>query len=175
LLALKTGGTLQPADVATGDKAVAAADAAAKAVDALADALNKTTQSPGTGGAPAGGSATGGSQAGTKFGILELRGRTLSQDATFHISKAASSDSTDVKITFDMLEPAPGDKDKRQKPRIIARDDDAGIDETLAKHMRLVIRLNDAAVATIFQAGTKHTITVKNPDSQAVAYQFDVK
>ena len=45
---------------------------------------------------------------------------------------------------------------------------------TLAKHIRLVIRLNDV-VAPLFQVGTEHTVLVKNPDSQSVAYKFNVK
>jgi hypothetical protein len=155
---------VQPADVKAAEAARDVADSAAKAIDALVTAIGTSPAAP----------AGPNSPSGTKFGILELRGRTLSQDATFHISKTADSSGGDVKITFDMLEPSPGDPEKRQRPRIVARDDDSGSDVTLAKHIRLVIRLNDV-VAPLFQAGTEHTVLVKNPDSQSVAYKFNIK
>jgi hypothetical protein len=56
------------------------------------------------------------------LGLVETRGRTLSRDATFEVSKGIEAGPDDLKITFDMLEP---DSDKVRKPRVVEADTDA--------------------------------------------------
>ena len=107
------------------------------------------------------------------FEIIELRGRTLSQDATFKISTGPESMPDDVQLMFDKLEPSPKDDKHIQKPRVVEQDPDAGTDMTLAKRLMLVVRL-DKTVEKLFTEETTHTITVTNPDSQKVAYKFTV-
>jgi len=109
----------------------------AEAADTLISTLTSLPATPVAPAAPASQPAT--------FGILDLRGRTLSQDATFRISKAV----------------------------VVEVDPDAGGDMTLAKHLRLVIPL-DPTIEPLFASKTRHTISVTNPDSQKVVYRFDI-
>jgi len=69
------------------------------------------------------------------------------------------------------LEPSPSDDKHLQKPRVIERD--AGSDETLAKRLLLVVRL-DQETSAFFIPKSKHTLTVTNPDSQKVVFKYDV-
>jgi len=160
--ALTTQGTALPADLTAAQGASAAANAAATAAETVLSAIPSTSTVAGSP-APAG-----------SFRIVDLRGRTLSQDATIRISRNADSAPDDVRVSFDKLEPIPNTEEKLQKPRVVEKDEDAGEDMTLAKHLRLVIRLTATDVENLFVAKSMHTITVRNPDSQAVAYKFDV-
>jgi hypothetical protein len=142
----------------------ALAQSAAKAVQDLQTALK----------AAATGDGQSGSSASSKgpFGLLDLRGRTLSQDATFKISPRADSDVDDFQLTFDWLEPSPEDDRHLQKPRVVELDPDARA-ATMAKRLLLVVRL-DSRTEPFFQPGTTHTLTVTNPDSQKVVFKYDV-
>ena len=160
--ALTTQETALPADLTAAQSASAAANAAATAAETVLSAVPSTTP---TAASPA--------QPGT-FRIIELRGRTLSQDATIRISRNADAGPDDVRVSFDKLEPAPTDDRKMQKPRVVEKDEDAGDNMTLAKRLRLVIKPSATDVEAVFAPRARRTITVRNPDSQAVAYRFDV-
>jgi hypothetical protein len=108
----------------------------------------------------------------TRFGLLELRGRMLSQDATFKISIDADAKEDDFQLAFDRLEPSPADDKHLQKPRLLERDPDASSD-TLAKRLLLVVRL-DAKTTPFFAEKTMHTLTVTTPDSQKVVFKYTV-
>jgi len=105
----------------------------------------------------------------TEFGLIELRGRTISPDATFKISTGADADG-DFQLMFDRLEPSPTDDKHLQKPRVLESD---ASDTTLAKRLLLVIKLDDK-IRALLQKGSKHSITVTNPDSQKAVFRFDV-
>ena len=165
LTALKAQPGAADADVKAAGAAAGAADDAAKGAEML---LN--TFAPAAAG---GGTTTTTSSSGAPFGIIELRGRTLSQDATFKVSILADSGPDDLQVMFDKLEPSPTDEKRIQRPRVVEKDPDAGMDMTLAKRLLLVIRL-DKAFEPIFAPKSTHTITVTNPDSQKVAYKFTV-
>jgi len=159
---LTTQGTALPADLTAAQGASAAANAAATAAETVLSAIPSTSTAAGSPAQPG------------SFRIIDLRGRTLSQDATIKISRNADSGPDDVRVSFDKLEPAPNTEEKLQKPRVVEKDEDAGEDMTLAKHLRLVIKLTATDVENLFVAKATRTITVRNPDSQAVAYKFDV-
>jgi hypothetical protein len=106
------------------------------------------------------------------FGRIELRGRMLSRDANFRVSKREENDADDLDISFDKLQPSPSDEKHLKKPRLVERDSDS-TDENMAKRLLLVINLT-GSLPQIFVAGTKHTITVINPDSQKVQFKFQV-
>ena len=107
-----------------------------------------------------------------QFGVIDLRGRMLSQDAIFKLSIHDDPNTDDFRLTFDRLEPSPKDDKHIQKPRVIERDPDA-TDNTLAKRLQLIVKLDDQT-RPFFAATSQHTITVTNPDSQKVVYKFQV-
>jgi hypothetical protein len=148
-------------DFATATSIAKIAQDAAKAVQDIQAAL--LTAAPG---APTADSST-------KFGLLELRGRMLSQDATFKISLKPDSAADDFQLAFDRLQPSPKDDKHVQKPRVIEGDPDAGGDSTLAKRLLLVVILSDQT-RDFFREGSTHTLTVTNPDSQKVVFKYDV-
>jgi hypothetical protein len=106
------------------------------------------------------------------YGIIELRGRMLSQDANFRVSLGEESGPDDVDISFDALVPSPNDDKHLKKPRIMEKDDDS-TDKTMAKRLLLVIDVSPKTRAQFVQA-TKHTITIINPDSQKAVFKFEV-
>jgi len=148
------------ADFSTATSIATLAQKASKATQDLQAALLSASPAPPT----AATSAT--------FGLMEIRGRMLSKDATFKISQKSDSDNTDFQLTFDHLEPSPKDDKHVQQPRVIERDPDT-TDNTLAKRLLLVVRL-DATTSGFVQPKSTHTVTVTNPDSQKVLYRFDV-
>ena len=158
--ALAAQASAVPADVATAQTAIEAANAAATSAQAVLGAIPST--------------AAAGSQTPASFRIIELRGRTLSQDATIRISKNADPGPDDVRVSFEKLEPSPTDDRKLQKPRVVEKDEDAGDDMTLAKRLRIVVKPAATDVESVFAPKQKRTLTLRNPDSQAVAYRFDV-
>jgi hypothetical protein len=95
-------------------------------------------------------------QAAGPFGLIELRGRTLSQDALFRVD--------DVELSFNKL--------RQQKPRIVERDADSKQD-TIAKRLRLVVLL-DQETAPLFAPRSEHAFAIMNPDSQRAVFQVKV-
>jgi hypothetical protein len=110
------------------------------------------------------------------FGVVELRGRTLSADGTFKISKGENSDpQTDVELSFDKLQPDPNSDKGIKRPRVIETDDTAKDDNNMAKRLRLVLSPDVfRASADVFALKSKHVIIVTNPDSQKVIFPFTV-
>ena len=149
------------------DNALKAADAARKAAEAAqaaSSALANVTPPQPPSSQP------------SDFGLLEIRGRTLSRDATFRVSPKADPQVPqvpDLDISFDLLQPEPNDPNKIKKPRIIELDPDAK-DPTVAKRLLLVINIPDAKLAAIFIEKSVHTLTITNPDSQKAMLQFTV-
>jgi hypothetical protein len=85
--------------------------------------------------------------AGNDFGVVELRGRTLSPDGQFTIDG--------VNVPFSKL--------KGGKPKSV-EDDPAVTDKSLAKRLRLVV-IPDAETKPLFAAG-EHTVSIANRDLQ---------
>ena len=157
-----------PADTPQADKdtaavAVSFAQLTAAAVQGLFPAtFTATAQTPAAGNGAVGG-----------FGLLEIRGRTISADANFKLSTAAESAPDDVELSFDKLEPAPSDEKKIKKPRVVERDSDSK-DPNMAKRLLLVVHLDDKSRPIFAAQKTQHTLTITNPDSQRVAFKFTV-
>ncbi len=86
------------------------------------------------------------------FGIIDLRGQTLSKDATFRVD--------DVDLPFAKL--------RGQKPQIV-EPLSASKDETMAKRIRLVVVLDDQT-RPLFVPGSEHTVSIANPDSQRAVF-----
>ncbi len=107
------------------------------------------------------------------FGLLEIRGRTVSADANFKLSTGAESAPDDVELSFDKLEPSPSDDRKIKKPRLVERDGDSR-DPNMAKRLLLVVHLDDKSRSIFAAQKTQHTLTITNPDSQRVAFKFTV-
>jgi hypothetical protein len=116
-----------------------------------------------------------------KFGLLEIRGRALSPDATFRVSVGADPSQGEVPITFDRLEPLPapsapsGDtapKPIAAKPRVIEADDTKS--GNYAKRLLLVVRPETPELKRIFTPNSKHVLTIANPDSQKAMLTFSV-
>jgi hypothetical protein len=106
------------------------------------------------------------------YGILEVRGRTLSRDATLRIIGADETPpGPDLDISFNLLAPDP--KDKVKRPRIIETDPEAK-DPTIAKRLLLVIDILDSRYKQIFVARSEHTLSIANPDSQKAMLKFKV-
>ena len=80
---------------------------------------------------------------------------------------------TNVELSFDKLEPAPGDEKKIKKPRLVERDSDSK-DPNMAKRLLLVVNLDDKSRPIFAAQKTQHTLTITNPDSQRVAFKFTV-
>jgi hypothetical protein len=157
-----------PADTPQADK-----DAAA-AVVSFGQLVAAAVQGlfPATPTAPAKAPAAGNGAAGG-FGLLEIRGRTISADANFKISTGAESSPDDVELSFDKLEPSPSDDKKIKKPRLVERDADSK-DPNMAKRLLLVVNLDDKSRPIFAAQKTQHTLTITNPDSQRVAFRFTV-
>jgi hypothetical protein len=117
--------------------------------------------------------ATAGNGASAGFGLLEIRGRTVSADGTFKMSTGAESAPDDVELSFDKLEPSPKDDKKIKKPRLVERDSDSR-DPNVAKRLLLVVNLDDKSRPIFAAQKTQHTLTIINPDSQRVAFKFTV-
>jgi hypothetical protein len=92
---------------------------------------------------------------------LEIRGRNLSQDATFRIGTKAG----DVVITRDRL----SDKDSEPKVKIVTPED-AAEPKGFAKCLRIIIVDPDPK-----WTAEKTTLTLINPDGQKAAWEFEVK
>ena len=116
-----------------------------------------------------------------KSGLLEIRGRALSPDATFRVSIGEDPAQGEVPITFDRLEPLPappaasGDavpKPVTAKPRVIEADDAKS--GNYAKRLLLVVRPETPELKNIFTAKSKHVLTIANPDSQKAMLTFTV-
>jgi hypothetical protein len=101
------------------------------------------------------------------FGLIDIRGRTLSPDATFGVSKAETPADDDIKIVFDFLQPRPDDKAGIRKPRVVDADG-----SEFARRLLLVCDTSDQGLKDAFQAGSKHTLTITNPDSQSAILVF---
>ncbi|HEX8985540.1 MAG TPA: hypothetical protein VF767_08915 [Bryobacteraceae bacterium] len=95
-------------------------------------------------------------QAAGNYGLIELRGRTLSRDAMFRIDN--------VDLSFNKL--------RGQKPVVIERDSDSK-QETMAKRLRLMVIL-DAETSPLFMPRSEHTVAITNPDSQRAVLQLTV-
>jgi hypothetical protein len=106
------------------------------------------------------------------FGRIELRGRMLSCDGNFRVSRREENDADDLDISFDQLQPSQLDDKPLKKPRVIERDSDS-TDQDMAKRLLLVINLNES-LRQVFAGGSKHTITIINPDSQKALFKFQV-
>ena len=162
--ALEAMGTAKAAaaDFAAATDIANIAQGASKAVQDIQAALLTAAPAPPT------------ASSSTQFGIIELRGRMLSQDATFKISTGADADlgGQDFQLAFDRLEPSPKDDKHIQKPRVVELDPDAS-GATLAKRLLLVVKLDDAT-KPFFAPKSTHTLTVANPDSQKVVFKYDV-
>jgi hypothetical protein len=150
------------ADFAAATNIAKIAQDVSKAVQDIQAALLTATPAPAT------------ASSSTQFGIIELRGRMLSKDATFKISVGADADlgGHDFQLAFDRLEPSPKDDRHLQSPRVVELDPDAN-DATLAKRLLLVVKLDDTT-KPFFVSKTTHTLTVTNPDSQKVVFRYDV-
>lgn len=152
------------ANTSDGDTALKAADAAKKAEEAAqaaGSALASVTPPQQPSAQP------------SNFGLLEIRGRTLSRDATFRVSPQADPQVENLDISFDLLQPEPSDLNKIKKPRIIEVDGDAR-DSTMAKRLLLVINITDSKLDSIFKEKSEHTLTITNPDSQKAMLKFTV-
>lgn len=152
-----------------GDNAIKAASAAQKAAQA-AQAAAGAVAPPGSGTAPANQTVP---AAATTFGLLDIRGRTLSRDATFRISQKADPGGDDLDIAFDTLQPDPNDQNKVKKPRILELDPDAK-DPTVGKRLLLVVSIADPKYASLFDEKSAHTLTITNPDSQKAMLKFSI-
>jgi hypothetical protein len=157
-----------PADTPQADKdtaamAVSFAQLSAAAVQALFPATSTATAQ----------TATAGSGAVVGFGLLEIRGRTISADGNFKLSTGAESAPDDVELSFDKLQPSPSDDKKIKKPRLVERDSDSR-DPNMAKRLLLVVNLDDKSRPIFAAQKTLHTLTITNPDSQRVAFKFTV-
>jgi hypothetical protein len=164
--------TTLPKDTAKSDldeanKAAAGAQQAASAAQALVTALQS-----GAGGTTGGATSSTPASA-SPFGRIELRGRMLSRDATFRVRTGEDTDANELDIPFDQLQPSPlPNSDHLKKPRVVERDSDS-TDPTMAKRLLLVIN-RTGAFRPLFNPGSTHTITVKNPDSQKAVFKFQV-
>jgi hypothetical protein len=103
------------------------------------------------------------------FGIIDVRGRTLSPDATFFVSQSELHGTDDIKVVFDSLQPNPADSAAVRKPRVMEID---GTD--LAKRLLLVCDTTRLDFKTVFQSGSKHTLTIVNADKQEASLPFTV-
>jgi hypothetical protein len=167
---------LKASSTASADDKTQAA-VAANAAQAAAQVALTTQAAPGaaTPGAARSTSATGISTG--AFGLLEIRGRTLSSDATYRISKTEDPQQGEVLLSFDRLQPQveikAGEPPKplAPKPRVIEIDDTSA---SHAKRLLLVIKLEDAELQSIFTAKTKHVLTITNPDAQKAMLTFTV-
>ncbi len=151
-----------PANTAKADTdSAATASSVAQQVSSLAQAVAAAV-------APAGAAAA---SSGT-FGLMEFRGRMLSRDANFRVSASEDSTSNEVDISFNQLQPSSKDDQHLKKPRVIERDTDS-TDPNMAKRLLLVINMTDNFRA-MFQPGSKHIVTVINPDSQKAIFKFQL-
>jgi hypothetical protein len=116
-----------------------------------------------------------------KFGLIEIRGRALSPDATFRVSIGEDLSQGEIPITFDRLEPLPAapaasadavQKPVTAKPRVIEADDAKS--GNYAKRLLLVVRPETPELKSIFTAKSKHVLTIANPDSQKAMLTFTV-
>jgi hypothetical protein len=108
------------------------------------------------------------------FGVLEIRGRTISRAGLFRLSRGeapADNVNDDLELTFDKLQPSPLDQKAIPGPRIVERDESS--DDTMARRMRLVIK-DPVARAICADAGKYHTLTIVNPDAQRAVFRFRV-
>jgi len=128
---------------------------------------------PAVGAAPAGQPPAAPGGAASPFGLLEIRGRTISADANFKISTGETSGPDDVELSFDKLVPAPDDPRKIKKPRIIEQDTDSK-DKNMAKRLLLVVNLDEKSRPIFSTEKVRHALTITNPDSQRVAFKFTV-
>jgi hypothetical protein len=106
------------------------------------------------------------------FGLMRLRGRMLSRDANFRVSTGEDSGSTEVDISFDQLQPSSKDDQHLKKPRVLEKDTDS-TDPNMAKSLLLVVNMTDN-LRNVLQPGSKHVVTVINPDSQKAIFKFQL-
>jgi hypothetical protein len=152
-----------PANAAKTDSDNAgAAASAAQQVCSLAQAVAAAAT-------PAGAEATTSSGL---FGLMRLRGRMLSRDANFRISQGEDNNSNEVDISFDQLQPSSKDDQHLKKPRVTEKDTDS-TDPNMAKTLLLVINMTDN-LRNVLQPGSKHVVTVINPDSQKAIFKFQL-
>jgi hypothetical protein len=104
-------------------------------------------------------------------GLLDIRGRTLSPDATFKMSQQADPAGDDLDLSFDLLKPEPDDRNCVKKPRIV--ECDSG-DRNFAKRLLLVLDITDKNYAALFTEKSTHTLIVTNPDAQKAVFKFTV-
>jgi hypothetical protein len=151
-------------DLDNASTAASAAQQASAAAQTVATAVKSASAASVTESTPAASPAT--------SGRIELRGRMLSRDANFRVSPVEDSNANDLDISFDQLQPSSKDDQQLKKPRVVERDSDS-TDPNMAKRLLLVINLTEA-LRPVFVPGTKHTITVVNPDSQKALFKFQV-
>ena len=161
--AASAAASMLPANTAKADlDGARAAATAAQQVSSVAQALAAAT-------APAG--AVSSASSGL-FGLMRIRGRMLSRDANFRVSTGEDGGSNEVDISFDQLQPSYKDDQHLKKPRLIEKDADS-TDPDMAKSLLLVINMTDN-LRDVLKPGSKHIVTVINPDSQKAIFKFQL-